>query len=471
LSLSRRLALTSALAVAVAIALASAGAYVAVRSKLRGEVDSSLRDRATEVRSLPGGGPGVVPPGGAPPPGPQGSVPPPNRDAARFGGATGVVQLIGPGGRAIGGPGPRLPVSAADRTIASGNGAAEIVDRNVRSDHLRILTAPLPGGGAIQVARPLDEVDSVLSDLVLILAAITVGGIVLAAVLGGAVSRASLAPVRRFTEETESVAGEADPSRRLPEGGDDELGRLARTYNSTLDALESSVLAQRRLVSDASHELRTPLASVKTNLEVLLREPDLGAEDRREISADLVGQVDELTLLVEDVVELARRGEREPISEDVALEAVVAEAVSRARRHAAEVHFAADLEPFTVCGDAERLGRAVTNLLDNAAKWSSPGGLVEVALQGGELVVRDHGPGIPEEDLPFVFDRFHRASAARGMQGSGLGLAIVREIAAAHGATLSAENAPGGGAHLRLDFTRGPTSASSLSEGIEGGGS
>ena len=455
MSISRRLALASALAVAIAIALASVAAYVAVRSKLRGEVDSSLRDRAAAARSLPPGGPGTEPPGAPPPPAPpRGSVPPPSPEAARFGGATGVVQLIGPAGRVIRGPepGPRLPVSAADRAVATGGGTARIDDQTVAGDHLRILTAPLPGGGAIQVARPLDEVDSVLSDLVLILVVITVAGIVLAAVLGGAVSRASLAPVRRFTEETESLAGEADPSRRLPEGGDDELGRLARTYNSTLEALESSVLAQRRLVSDASHELRTPLASVKTNLEVLLREPDLGAEDRREISADLLGQVDELTLLVEDVVELARRGEREAISEDVALEAVVAEAISRARMHATELHFTAELEPCTVRGDAGRLGRAVANLLDNAAKWSSPGGLVEVRLHDGELVVRDHGPGIPEEDLPLVFDRFHRAAGARGMRGSGLGLAIVREIAEAHGATVAAENAPGGGALLRIAF-------------------
>ena len=283
---------------------------------------------------------------------------------------------------------------------------------------------------------------------------ITVAGIVLAALLGGAVSRASLAPVRRFTEETEAVAGDADIGRRLPEGGDDELGRLARSYNTTLEALESSVLAQRRLVSDASHELRTPLASVKTNLEVLLREEELDAEDRREISADLIGQVDELTLLVEDVVELARRGERAPISEDVALEEVVAEAISRARLHSGGVHFSAELEPCTVRGDAGRLGRAVTNLLDNAAKWSSPGGLVEVELRGGELTVRDHGPGIPDQDLPFVFDRFHRAREARGMRGSGLGLAIVREVAEAHGAAVSAENAPGGGACCGLSSER-----------------
>ncbi len=464
MTISRRLALASALAVAVAIALASVGAYVAVRSKLRGEVDSSLRDRAAAAQGLTAGWTGSRPPGGPRPPlPPQGSIPPPNPDAARFGGATGVTQFISPGGRPIRGPGsgPRLPVSPADREIARGNGGGRIDDETVAGDHLRILTAPLPGGGAVQVARPLNEVDSVLSDLVLILVAITVAGIVLAAVLGGAVSRASLAPVRRFTEETESVAGEADLSRRLPEGGDDELGRLARTYNSTLDALESSVVAQRRLISDASHELRTPLASVKTNLEVLLRRPDLGAEDRREMSADLVGQVDELTLLVEDVVELARRGERQPMSEEVALETVVAEAISRARLHAPGIHFSAGLDPCSVRGDAERLGRAVTNLLDNAAKWSRPGGLVEVALHDDELVVRDHGPGIPEDDLPFVFDRFHRAREARGMRGSGLGLAIVREIAEAHGATVSAENAEGGGARLRISFPAGQIARSS----------
>ncbi len=456
MSISRRLALAAALAVSIAIALASVAAYVAVRSKLRGEVDSSLRDRAAAARSLPGG-PGPRPPGA--PALPPGSLPPPNPDAARFGGATGVVQFISPGGRAIRGPvpGPKLPVSAPDRAIAAGDGGARIDDQSVGGDHLRILSAPLPGGGAVQVARPLNEVDSVLSDLVLILAAITVGGIVLASALGEAVSRASLAPVRRFTEETEGLAG-AEITRRLPEGDDDELGRLARTYNSTLEALESSVLSQRRLVSDASHELRTPLASIKTNLEVLLRDPDLGQEDRREISVDLVGQVDELTLLVEDLVDLARRGERQTISEDVALEAIVAEAISRARLHAAGLHFTAQLEPWTVRGDAERLGRAVANLLGNAAKWSSPGGLVAVGLRNGELAVRDHGPGIPEEDLPFVFDRFHRSREARGMRGSGLGLAIVREIAEAHGAQLSAANAEGGGALLRIEFPRAPAS-------------
>jgi two-component system sensor histidine kinase MprB len=446
-TISRRLALASALAVAIAIALASVGAYLAVRSKLRGEVDSSLRARAATVQdfSRPRPGPGLPP---------VGPIPVPDPGAARFGGATGVVQFVTPRGQAL--PDPRsharLPVSADARAIAAGRAGPQITDETVAGDHLRVLTVPLDGGGAIQVARPLNEVDSVLSDLVLILAAITIAGIVLAALLGGAVSRASLAPVRRFTDETESVAGEADLSRRLPEGGDDELGRLARTYNSTLDTLESSVDAQRRLVSDASHELRTPLATVKTNLEVMLRDPEMSDQDRSEMSADLVGQVDELTLLVEDVVELARRGERNQLSEEVALEAVVAEAVRRARLHATQLHFRAELEPCTVHGDAERLGRAVTNLLDNAAKWSPPRGLVEIGLHGDELVVRDHGPGIPADDLPFVFDRFYRARGARGMRGSGLGLAIVREIAEAHDAEVSAENAEGGGARLRICF-------------------
>lgn len=458
MTISRRLALASAVAVAIAIAIASVGAYLAVRSKLRGEVDSSLRDRALAAQQIAPGGPAPqAPPRGPGNQSPFGPVPVPDSVAARFGGATGVIQFITPQGRAIAGPegGPRLPVSPASRGIAAGGGGTEVSDETVAGDHLRVLTAPLPNGGAIQVARPLNEVDSVLSDLVVILAGITVAGVALAAVLGGAVSRASLAPVRRFTEQTEDVAGEGDLSRRLPDGGEDELGRLARTYNSTLDGLEASVDAQRRLVSDASHELRTPLATVKTNLEVMLRDPEMSDQQRSEISADLVAQVDELTLLVEDVVELARRGEREPLSEEVALEQVVKRATAAARFQGTGVEFHSELEPFTLHGDPERLAKAVTNLLDNAVKWSPPGGAVQVDLHGGQLVVRDHGPGIPPQDLPFIFDRFHRADGARKTRGSGLGLAIVRQVAEAHGAAVRAENAEGGGARLQISFPAG----------------
>jgi len=439
LTISRRLSVAAASAVAVAVALASVGAYVAVRTKLRGEVDSSLRARAGTIQRI------MQARGAAP--GPDFAIPaPPPFGEARF------VQFIDPTGQ----PRPEgdvlLPVDTADQSIAKGVRDAKLEDGQVAGHHIRILTAPLSDGGAIQVARPLDEVDTVLHGLLLLLAGITIGGVVLAAVLGGFVSRASLRPVRRFTEETESIASTPDLGRRLEADTDDELGRLARSFNSTLEALERSVAAQRHLVADASHELRTPLASLRTNLEVLLTERELPVDERRELLHDLVEQADELTLLVGDIVDLARRGEPRETFDDVPVHELVERAVVRARRHAPDVQYELEIEPCTVNGVPDRLDRAVSNLLDNAAKWSPPGGTVDVRLHGGELVVRDHGPGFDDGDLPYVFDRFYRASDARHMPGSGLGLAIVRQVADAHGASVQAENAPGGGAVLRLSF-------------------
>jgi two-component system sensor histidine kinase MprB len=354
-----------------------------------------------------------------------------------------------------------LPVDALTREIAAGRTGASFQNETVDGFSLRVLTAPLHGGGAFEVARPLDEVESTLGGLILLLGAIAAGGIALAAVLGGIVARTSLAPIRRFTARTEEIAAEHQHlGRRLPVSGDDELGRLARSYNSTLDTLESSVTAQRQLVSDASHELRTPLASLKANLEVLLRGGRLGENDQRELTGDLVEQVDELTLLVEDVVEMARNGEAAPSLQSVRLDEVVAEAVGRMARHAPHVCFELTAEePSVVRGEPERLGRATRNLLENAAKWSPPGGVVEVSVKGGTLAVRDHGPGIDPSDVPHVFERFYRAAAARSTTGSGLGLAIVKQVADAHGGGVSATNAPDGGAVLTLSLPQTPEKA------------
>jgi two-component system sensor histidine kinase MprB len=244
---------------------------------------------------------------------------------------------------------------------------------------------------------------------------------------------------------------------RLPESGaDDELGRLTRSFNTTLDALERSVDAQRQLVADASHELRTPLASLRTNIEVLQRADGLPAADRADLLRDLVTQTDELTNLVADVVDLSRRGEPAADFEDVRLDEIVRAGLERARRLAPQIVFAERIEPWLVRGVPERLTRLVANLLDNAIKWSPPGGTVEVTLHEGELTVRDHGPGFPPEDIPLVFDRFYRADTARALPGSGLGLAIVRQVAEAHGGRAVAANADGGGALLRVTLPGAP---------------
>jgi two-component system sensor histidine kinase MprB len=245
------------------------------------------------------------------------------------------------------------------------------------------------------------------------------------------------------------VARTRDLSRRIRTDGTDELSRLGASFNTMLEALANAERSQRQLVADASHELRTPLTSLRTNIEVMSSDM-LAPDDKERLLRDLIAQLDELTVLVADLVDLARDDEPDAAAEDVRLDTLVSDAVERARRHAADKVFFTDLHPCLVEGVPGRLDRAVTNLLDNAAKWSPPGGQIEVTVSDGEVRVRDHGPGIADSDLPYVFDRFYRAPAARGLPGSGLGLAIVRQVAEAHGGTVMAERANGGGASMRL---------------------
>ena len=304
---------------------------------------------------------------------------------------------------------------------------------------------------AIQTARPLTEVDSALSKLRMALALLTLAGIGLALFLSRLATRTAVRPVAQLTATAEHVATTRDLSQRIEAHGEDEVSRLARAFNTMLEALQRSQLAQRQLVADASHELRTPLTSLRTNMEVMARGGPPDEADRTRLRNDVVVQLEELTELVGDLVELAREEEPQPPhAEVVNFGELVEEAVERAQRHAPDVRFEPELEPSLVYGAAARLDRAVANLLDNAARWSPPGATVEVRLHDGELTVRDHGPGIPPGDLPYVFDRFYRSAAARGHAGSGLGLAIVRHVAEGHDGRVSAEPAPGGGALLRL---------------------
>jgi two-component system sensor histidine kinase MprB len=187
-------------------------------------------------------------------------------------------------------------------------------------------------------------------------------------------------------------------------------------------------------------------------MEVLADVDALPLQDRERLLRDVVAQLDELTVLVTDLVDLARGDEPAAITQDVRLDLLVEEAVERARRHASDKRFTTDLQPSLVLGVPGRLDRAVSNLLDNAAKWSPPGGEIDVSVRDGEVTVRDRGPGIDETDLPFVFDRFYRAPTARGLPGSGLGLAIVRQVASSHGGEVIAERAEGGGTRMRLSI-------------------
>ncbi len=436
-----RLILVGTVAVAIAIAAASAVTYVVVRGELRSQVDDGLRQRAGAINRLriseSVSGEAFL------------DIPPP-----LLGGAAGYTQLVTADGRTIRAPAEtvELPVTDRDRAAAAGTTSAFFADRTVQGIHIRVYTLPLQSGYALQISRPLDEVDSALARIRGWLLVIAAAGVGLAALLGLLVARAIIAPVRRLTGLAEEVSATRDLTRRIDDSGNDELARLASTFNTMLEALDDSARAQRRLVSDASHELRTPLTSARTNIEVLARNERMPQAEREQILRDVNEQLTEMTVLVAELVELAR-GDH-PVTaeaaEDVRLDLVAADAVERTRRNYPGLRFDARLQESVAYGSAASIERAVSNLIDNAAKWSPPGEVIEVSVEGGEIVVRDHGPGIADEDLPFVFDRFYRAPAARSMPGSGLGLAIVRQVADAHGGTVQAEHADGGGARLRL---------------------
>jgi len=231
-----------------------------------------------------------------------------------------------------------------------------------------------------------------------------------------------------------------------------ELRRLAASFNRTLDALERSIQAQRHLIADASHELRTPMAALRSNIQIFLESHRLPADERADLQQAILDELDELTQLVADVVELARGSAPNEHTESIALDVIVAQVVERARRRSPAIEFELELEPTVIVNVAERVARAVTNVIDNARKWSPTGGTVEIGLRDGVLCVRDHGPGFAAADLPYVFDRFYRAEGARRMPGSGLGLAIVKHAAEAHGGSVAAANAAGGGAQLEVSF-------------------
>jgi two-component system sensor histidine kinase MprB len=430
-----RLALVAAAAVALAVVLASFVVYFVVRDQLRSTVDGSLRTQGTQLARTP-----------------FHDFENFSTPSSELGGAPGYPQLVNARGQVGLPPGEtlRLPVTDRVKDVARNGSGTFLMDAHVNGVHVRVLTFPYVPGVAVEIARPLTEVDHSLGRIKNLLFIIAAGGIAIAAALGLLVSRAALAPVRRLTAATENVTETGDLSERIDAGGRDELSRLAASFNTMLGALEKSTRAQRQLVADASHELRTPLTSLRTNIEVLASERTLPAGDRERLLTDVVDQLGEMTTLIAELIELARGEQHTAEPEEVRLDLVAADAVERTRRNRPTITFTTDLEESVVHGIPATIERAVANMLDNAAKWSPPGGEVEVAVRDGRVTVRDHGPGIEEEDLPHVFDRFYRASSARGLPGSGLGLAIVKQVADAHGGDVFAERAEGGGTRMTL---------------------
>jgi two-component system, OmpR family, sensor histidine kinase MprB len=443
-----RLTLASAAAVALAVAAACAIAYIVVGQRLYGQVDSALRAEAAGV---------------APSVGTSGQIPKPKLFSSTdldYMQAVSAAGQIGPRSRYVRG---RLPITQTAIDAASApRGTLTLQTMTVQGVHLRVATLSLGNGFSMQIARRLTDADVVLSQLRVWFLLVAAAGIGLAALLGAFVAREALRPVRRLTDTAEHVAETHDLTRRIEVTGHDELSRLATSFNTMLAALEQAVAAQRQLVADASHELRTPLTSLRTNFEVLMRPGPLPEDSRRRLERDVHRQFDELAALVGDIVELARDGQSPAEEDDVRLDILVGEAVERAERNSPDVRFRLTARPTLVRGVPARLDRAVRNLLDNAAKWSPRGELVEVEVGEGVITIRDHGPGIADADMPFIFDRFYRSAEARSMPGSGLGLAIVRQVAEAHGGHVTVEAPADGGTRFVLSVPPLPVPSEDL---------
>jgi two-component system, OmpR family, sensor histidine kinase MprB len=448
MALRHRLTLLAAATVGVTVVLVAVVAYVALRDELRRQIDDSLTTRYAQIERV------------AQQHGPfqalGGRLPPPESRAGDF---SGPVQYLSAEGNVVRSARSdfTVPVDDDDRAVAGGTRRAVLRDVELDGLHLRVLTVAQPGG-AFQIAHSLANVDATLDRLRLVLVLLCGAATLLAAAFGRLFGRQVIQPVSELTAAAEHITRTDDLGRRIEVRSDDEVGQMAQRFNAMLHALEGSrraldqsVHSQRQLVADASHELRTPVTSLRTNIEVLLAEEgELTGDDRQRLLEDVRAETEELTALITDVIELARGDEPLTGVDDVQLHDVVAEAVARARRRRPGTTFETQLEPTLVEGLSERLGRAVDNLLDNAAKHAPEGTDVEVVLRGGELTVRDHGPGIPAEERGHVFGRFYRGTSARGRPGSGLGLAIVRQVAEVHGGSIAVEEAPGGGALFRL---------------------
>jgi two-component system sensor histidine kinase MprB len=438
----------------LAIALSAVASYLFVSHQLYSQVDSTL---ASDVRTLTQN----------PHPNPDGTVSFDRAAAAIANRDSDVVQFISSTGSVLPIGARTIGIGSADRAVATAavNGTDDDGDgitHDLRSGgiHYRVTTVPLGpstagGGVAVQVAHPLTDIDHTLAVLKLVLAVVALCGVALAVVLGYLVARTTIRPVVRLTRAAEHVAVTQDLEATIDEDGNDELSRLANAFNRMLEALGASRHQQAQLVSDAGHELRTPLTSLRTNIEVLMRVQDLPQSDQAELLSDVKAQLEELTTLVGDVVELARTDERQPEPTEVRLDEIVRRAIARAERRAPAVRFAVSLTAGSVRAQPTMLERAVLNVLDNATKWSPPGSAIDVhltRLDRWHLDIRDRGPGIAETDLPKVFDRFYRAETARSMAGSGLGLAIVRQVVSSHGGAVSISTPPDGGTAVHIEL-------------------
>ena len=435
-SLASRVTLLTTMAVGLSVAIVALGAYATVRMQLQSSLDDALVKRAEtaapridEINN-------------------ETAVP-----AFLLGASDVRIGIVSyDGGARFFDQEARIRVDEHEVEVASGDAKQSL--RTVRAGGIdyRVVAVPIEGqpGLALVIAQSLEPQQHVLTKLGLVTLLFGIAGMITAGVAGWAVARNGLRPVRRLTIAAEDIA-RTERLAPIPVEGDDEVARLASAFNQMLASLAASRDRQRRLVADAGHELRTPLTSLRTNIDLLTQAgASLPDDARAELLTDVRAQLEELSNLVGDLVELARDEPTAAVVATVELHEVLDHAVARVRRRAPTLTFSVSTDPWFVEGDAAALERALTNLLDNAAKWSPPSGTVQVALQQGVITVDDEGPGIAEADLPHIFERFYRSSDARAMPGSGLGLSIVAQVVERHAGTVEAGPAPSGGTRMTL---------------------
>ncbi len=429
-------------AAAIAVILACFASYFTTRNALYHSVDASLMEASQQPLS--------------------------NHDYDRVIGAS--FELVLPNRETM--PASRVPLDATIMSVADGKSTQVIRTVSFNGQDFRELIVPVaantiagcsaPGDCqaitstsaelyVVEITGQVDQLNQLTTTLMLVAA----GGLLLAFALGLFLARQALHPLEEVTDEIETIATTNDLERRLVEGDEDELGRLRRVFNRLLHSVQSSQKLQQQLVLDASHELRTPLTSLRTNAQVLSRIDELSHDELRQISGDMISQVDELAALVTDLGELARGERSEGALEVLRLDDCVDECVDTARTYARTKHITIEVEeePSRVNARHDRLTRAISNLLTNAIKFTPDGGQIMVKTANGVVSVSDSGPGIAAEDYEHIFDRFWRSAAARSMPGSGLGLSIVAQVAAEFDGTVSVDRDPNlGGARFTLHF-------------------
>ncbi|MFH8405393.1 sensor histidine kinase [Streptomyces sp. NPDC018019] len=456
LPLRSRLAMLTTVAVAFAVAASAAACWLVTRDQLTRQVDETLNHQGVDaeyVQALAS----------------RCNNPVPGDVRLRLPTQYTVQIVTSDGGVCTWWEKTRIPVQSSDVAVAKGESRQALhTTRAANGEEMRVITRPYDGpfvdalGNriAISIATPMDPVTQPLNQLALILLIVTGIGVLGAATAGLWVARTGLRPVDRLTEAVEHVARTEDLTIRIPAEGEDEIARLSRSFNSMTAALASSRDLQQQLIADAGHELRTPLTSLRTNIDLLVRSERSGrqlpADDKEALLSSVKAQMGELAALIGDLQELSRTPETGPGGSAgvpvVALHDIVDSALRRARLRGPTLDITAELDPWYVRAEPAALERAVVNLLDNAVKFSPEDGAVEVSLRKGELRVRDHGPGIPEEELPHVFERFWRSPSARSLPGSGLGLSIVARTAYQAGGTVELRAAAGGGAEALLSL-------------------